>query len=218
MKQRIVVLSALLLLLLAGSGLAADAAKKALCPVCHVEEGETEPETVKATSVYEGKTYGFCSEKCKTRFEEYPVAYVPPVLPRPVPAFSVQSLDGKEVPFKALASGKPVLLDFWATWCQPCVSAMPELQKLHQRHAAKGFAVVGISIDEEKDKAKKFVEKRKIAYPVYLDATKTPAWSVFHVRTVPAAFLVDGEGRIVRQWLGKVDLKEVEREVAKLVG
>lgn len=218
MKQRIVVLSCLLLALLAGSGFAADAAKEAICPVCQVEEGESEPETVKATSVYEGKTYGFCSDKCKKRFDEYPVAYVPPVLPRPVPAFSVQSLDGKDVPFKALASGKPVLLDFWATWCQPCVSAMPELQKLHQKHAAKGFAVVGISIDEEKDKARKFVEKRKIAYPVYLDATKTPAWSVFHVRTVPAAFLVDGEGRIVRQWLGKVDLKEVEREVAKLVG
>src|SRR5688500_18239093 len=103
MKQRIVVLSTLLLVFLAGSGLAADAAKKALCPVCQVEEGEAEPETVKATSVYEGKTYGFCSEKCKTRFEEYPVAYVPPVLPRPVPAFSVQGLDGKEVAFKALA-------------------------------------------------------------------------------------------------------------------
>ena len=133
-------------------------------------------------------------------------------------AFTVKTLDGKEVPFKSFASGKPVLVDFWATWCAPCVSAMPELQKLHQRHAAKGFSVVGISIDEEQRKARKFAEKKKLAYPVYLDATKTPAWSVFHVRVIPAVFLVDAEGRIVQQWLGKVDMNEVEQAVAKLVG
>ena len=218
MRQRTTFTWAALLALVLLAAPLATAAEKAICPVCKVHEGESEPEVVKATSVYQGKTYGFCSENCKTTFGEYPQAYLPPVLPRSVPAFSVQSLEGKEVPSSAIASGKPVLIDFWATWCQPCVSAMPRLQKLHQRHAPKGFAVVGISIDEEKDTAKKFLAKRPVAYPVYLDATKTPAWSVFHVRSVPAAFLVDGQGRIVKQWLGKVDLAEVEREVAKLMG
>jgi thiol-disulfide isomerase/thioredoxin len=225
MKQRTaILLSCLLLILLAAAavdpiaGHAADAPKKALCPVCKVHEGEADPEPVKATSVYKGQTYGFCSEQCKKTFDEYPEAYIPPVLPRPVPAFTVKSLDGKEVPFKSLASGKPVLVDFWATWCAPCVSAMPELQSLHQRHAAKGFSVVGISIDEEHDKAKKFVAKKKLAYPVFLDATETPAWSTFHVRSIPAVFLVDAQGRIVQQWLGKVDMKEVEQAVARLVG
>lgn len=221
-RQRItVLLSCLLLTLVAAAGPAAEAAeapKKAICPVCAVHEGESEPEAVKATAVYKGQTYGFCSDKCKTTFEEYPEAYVPPVLPRPLPAFTVQSLDGKEVPFASLASGKPVLVDFWATWCAPCISAMPELQKLHRQHAAKGFSVVGISIDEERDKARAFAGKKKLAYPVFLDATKTPAWSVLHVRAIPAMFLVDGQGRIVQQWLGKVDIKEVERAVAKLVG
>ncbi|HVG06971.1 MAG TPA: redoxin domain-containing protein [Thermoanaerobaculia bacterium] len=197
---------------------AADTPKEGLCPVCKVHEGEAKPEPVKASSVYKGQTYGFCSEKCKTAFDSYPEAYIPPVLPRPVPAFTVKTLDGKEVPFTSFASGKPVLLDFWATWCAPCVSAMPELQKLHQRHAAKGFSVVGISIDEEHPKARKFAQKKKLAYPVYLDATATPAWSVFHVRAIPAVFLIDAEGRIVQQWLGKVDMKEVEQAVARLVG
>ena len=219
MKQRIVLSWIFLFtLLLAVTGFAADAPKKAICPVCAVHEGEDEPEAVKATAAYKGQTYGFCSTKCKTTFEEYPEAYVTPVLPRPVPAFSVQSLDGKEVSFAAIASGKPVLVDFWATWCAPCVNAMPELSALHKKHAAKGFAVVGISIDEEKDRARKFVAKKNPGYPVYLDAAKTPAWSAFHVRAVPAAFLIDGQGRVVKQWLGKVDLKEVEREVAKVVG
>lgn len=218
MKQRAAILLSLLLALLTVAGYAADAPKTALCPVCKVHEGEADPEPVKATSVYKGQTYGFCSEKCKQTFDEYPEAYVSPVLPRPVPAFTVKTLDGKEVSFKSFASGKPVLVDFWATWCAPCVQAMPELQKLHQRHAAKGFSVVGISIDEEHDKARKFTEKKKLGYPVYLDATETPAWSTFHVRSIPAVFLVDSEGRIVQQWLGKVNMKEVEQAVARLVG
>ena len=173
---------------------------------------------MKATSVYKGQTYGFCSEKCKTTFEEYPEAYVPPVLPRPVPTFTIQSLDGKEVQFASLAKGKPVLVDFWATWCAPCVKAMPELQKLHRQHAAKGFSVVGISIDEEHQKARQFAASKKLGYPVFLDATKTPAWSVLHVRAIPAMFLIDAQGRIVQQWLGKADIREVEQAVAKLVG
>ena len=217
MKTRAILLLSCLLLTLAAVASAA-APKTAVCSVCRVHEGESEPEAVKATSVYKGETYGFCSEKCKTTFDEYPEAYLPPVLPRPVPAFTVKTMAGKEVPFKTLSPGKPVLVDFWATWCAPCVTAMPELQKLHQRHAAKGFSVVGISIDEEHQAAKKFAEKKKLAYPVYLDATATPAWSVFHVRAVPAMFLIDSQGRIVQQWLGKVDLKEVEQAVAKLVG
>ena len=217
MKQRTAILVCLLLSLLSLTGYA-DTPQKALCSVCKVHEGETEPEPVKATSVYKGQTYGFCSEKCKQTFDEYPEAYIPPVLPRPVPAFTVKTFDGKEVPFKSLAAGKPVLVDFWATWCAPCVEAMPELQSLHQKHASKGFSVVGISIDEEHDKAKRFTEKRKLAYPVFLDATKTPAWSTFHVRSIPAVFLVDSQGRIVQQWLGKVDMREVEQAVAKLMG
>ncbi|HEX9940949.1 MAG TPA: redoxin domain-containing protein [Thermoanaerobaculia bacterium] len=219
MRQRtVVLLYCLLLALLAVAGYAAGTPQKAVCPVCKVHEGEAEPEPVKAISVYKGQTYGFCSEKCKKTFEEYPEAYLPPVLPRPVPAFTVKTFDGKEVAFKSFASGKPVLVDFWATWCAPCVSAMPKLQQLHQRHAAKGFSVVGISIDEEHQRARKLAEKRKLAYPVFLDATETPAWSVFHVRAVPAMFLIDSQGRIVQQWLGKVDLKEVEQAVSRLVG
>ena len=218
MKRRIPALWACLLLVLPVVRLAA-APEKAVCPVCRVHEGETEPEEVVATSAYKGKTYGFCSAKCKKTFDEYPEAYLPPVLPRPLPSFTVQSLKGEEVASRSLA-GKPMLVDFWATWCQPCISAMPELQKLHQRHAAKGFSVVGISIDEGAEggkKARQFAEKRKLVYPVYVDATKTPAWSVLHVRAIPAMFLVDGQGRIVQQWSGKIDIREVERAVEKLV-
>jgi peroxiredoxin/YHS domain-containing protein len=219
MKRSLTFLTAFLILI-AGIASAAAPPKKAICRVCQVHEGEDEPEKVVASATYEGREYHFCSEKCKKTFEEDPVAYVPPVLPRPAPAFTLKALDGKEVASQSF-QGKAVLVDFWATWCQPCVTAMPRLEKLHSELAGKGFAVVGVSIDEGAEgqkKAQEFVQKRKIDYPMYLDATATPAWSVFHVRAIPAMFLIDAQGRVVRQWTGKVDLAEVEKAARDLVG
>ena len=96
--------------------------------------------------------------------------------------------------------GKVTLVDFWATWCAPCRKSMPELQSLHEKYRARGFSVVGVSIDEGKDaarKVKKFVDAKKITYPIVIDSEKSPTWERFRVKAVPAAFLVDQEGRIV---------------------
>ena len=96
---------------------------------------------------------------------------------------------------------------------------MPALQKLHDKYSAKGFSVVGISIDEEgAKKVKPFLAKRKFTYPILLDLdTKSPVWKAFGVHGVPALFLIDRNGQIVRQWTGKVNHKEVEKSVAELV-
>src|SRR5215216_244606 len=107
MRNRIVtVWACLLLLVLVAAGLSAAPPAKGVCPVCKVVEGKAEPEPVKATSVYQGETYGFCSKKCKSAFDEDPVAYLPPVLPRPAPAFTVQTLDGKEVAGRGSTGGR----------------------------------------------------------------------------------------------------------------
>ncbi len=221
-------LLALALLALAGpgparaeEGAAQEPPAKALCPVCRVHEGESELEEVEASAVYRGQTFHFCSERCRDLFHQDPEAYLPPVLPRPAPAFTVLGLDGGgEVDSRALA-GRLTLLDFWATWCQPCIAAMPELDALHRRHGPRGFSVVGISIDEGEKaeaKAKKMVRRRGVTYPVYLDATAQPAWAAFHVRAIPAMFLLDAEGRVVAQWSGRIDLGEVEAAVVARLG
>lgn len=224
MKQKVVALMAGMSLLLPLAWLYAaekpKELKKALCPVCSVRDGETEHEEVNATAEHKGKTYEFCSVTCKTAFVNNPEAYIPPVFPRPLPSFTVKTLSGKEVASKAL-TGKPMLIDFWATWSKPTVSAMPELQKLHQRHAAQGFSVVGISVEEGPEagaKTRQFVAQQKIQFPVYLGATQSPPKAAFHLTLIPALYLVNSKGQIVQQWTGnKVDLKEVEQAVAKLV-
>lgn len=190
--------------------------KKAMCPVCAVR-GETEEEKVKAHREKDGKAYYFCSKGCAKEFDADPTAFVPPELPRPAPGIVVETLDGEAVDLSAF-KGKVVVLDFWASWCKPCVEMMPSLQKIHDAYADRGVTVVGVSIDEGKDRVKKirkFVEKVGVTYPIYSDARPTPAWHTFKVKAIPALFLIDREGRIVAQWLGTVDHGALEAEIKK---
>ena len=189
--------------------------EKALCAVCAVKDGETEFEKVKAHSEYQGKTYYFCAKHCKEEFDLDPTGYLPPKLPRPAPTMVVETLEGKSVALQDY-KGKLVLLDFWATWCKPCVKMMPQLQKLHAAYADKGLVVMGVSIDDDKNpikKIKKFVDKVDVSYPIFLDAKQTPAWHLFKVKAIPALFLVDQQGQIVAQWTGDIDHKQVKAEI-----
>ena len=210
----------LLCLLVPFAVAAADpGAERALCPVCAVHEGETEMEKVRASADYRGRTYHFCSEKCRDVFVAAPDGYLPPVLPRPAPAFAVRDLDGGEIPSAELPDG-PMLLDFWATWCPPCLKDLPRLTELHERYADAGFSVVGVSIDDGDDAAAagaRAVKRRKARHPIYLDSVAAPAWEAFSVRVVPTQFLLDGDGNIVAQWSGVIDLEVVEAAVREVI-
>ena len=130
-------------------------------------------------------------------------------LPRPTEPrdFSVPTLDGGRVRL-ADFRGKAVLLNFWATWCPPCVTELPALERLHQRHLAQGFSVLAVSLDTVGVAAvAAFVRERGLTFPVGLD----PAWDVaraYGVRALPTTALLDRQGRTVgtavgpREWDG----------------
>lgn len=207
------------LALFATAALAEPAFEEAICSVCRVHEGETEAEVVVASADYEGRAYGFCSVDCRDKFVEAPESYLPPVFPRPAPPFVVRGLDGADFSSAEL-DGRVVLLDFWATWCQPCVNDLPRLTRLHERHKDSGLTVLSVSIDEGDNAAKKvarMIKKRKATHPVYLDSTDSPAWPAYLVRVVPAQFLIDATGNVVAQWSGKIDLEVVEAEISRLL-
>ena len=190
---------------------------RALCSVCTLKSGETELEKVKAHSEYEGKAYYFCSENCKKEFDADPTAFLPPVFPRPAPACVVETLEGED---RALGDfkGKVVLVDFWATWCKPCLETMPRLQKLYNVYSDRGLDVLGVPIDGDKNrikKIKKMVDKMNISYPIFIDAKQTPAWHQFKVKAIPTMYLLDRESQIVAQWVGKIDYEKVEKEVLR---
>lgn len=207
------VLSALLFSLALSSF--AQQPRTALCTVCRVHEGATEPEKVVATSAHNDATYSFCSKKCKEIFDGDPEAYIPPVLPRPAPNFIVKNLSGEAVALEKFR-GQVALLDFWATWCKPCEKSMPALQQLHERYAAQGFTVLGVSTEVNGAKqVPKFIAKHKISYPIFVDSEDEPAWEKYKVKVLPILFLIDRKGQIVQQWLGEVKAEELEREIAR---
>lgn len=186
--------------------------KKPVASFCGANGG-TEMERPNVGYRYKGKAYYFCDRPALDAFLKDPEGFLPLPVPRRAPDFAVKTLAGESVSLTSF-KGKAVLLDFWATWCAPCLATMPELQKLHERYAGKGLVVLGVSIDEKGAKAvKPFMEKRKLSYAIALDSSDKPAWKSYRVKGIPMLFLIDREGVIVKQWTGKPERKEVEEAV-----
>ena len=110
------------------------------------------------------------------------------------PEYAALSLDGKKVSLRQM-SGRPVLVNLWATWCGPCRREMPELAAISRRHAAGGLEVVGISVDEKAsaEKVRKYVRQYGIPYTILHDP-EDRASGVFGVPALPGTFLFDREG------------------------
>jgi thiol-disulfide isomerase/thioredoxin len=191
--------------------------KEAVCTVC-AEHGESHgPEAVAAMSTYEGTTYYFCSGKCKEGFDADPAGYMPQVFPRPADPVKARDLQDRPVSLGDY-KGQVVLVDFWATWCKPCLEIMPKLHELESAYADQGFAVLGLSIDEEPDKVREFVRKRAVPYRIALDDPETPTWAAYRVKAVPTSFLIDREGAIVARWVGKPEIAAVETAIRTSLG
>lgn len=115
------------------------------------------------------------------------------------PDFFASGLDGEPVTLAALR-GKVVLLDFWATWCAPCIAEMPNIKKMLERYGADGqFVVIGISLDDSSGVVSDFVRKRDIPWrqAVLGPAEKNPVAQLYNVSQIPATFLIDRSGKVV---------------------
>jgi cytochrome c biogenesis protein CcmG/thiol:disulfide interchange protein DsbE len=138
---------------------------------------------------------------------EAPVA--PVATPKPAPPavamepYKAQLLDGS--PFDlASERGHVVFLNVWATWCLPCRAEIPELNKLHEKYAARGFKVVGVSVDEgNPDGVKQFVNEQKITYPIVLDPDGKLA-TLLNTSVIPTSIVVDKKGDVVWKHYGVV--------------
>lgn len=205
-------LLSLFLLLFAFSAFAAD---EAVCAVCGPREGSGF-EPVKARATYKGKEYAFCSVQCKVEFLKNPAEFLATDEGKPAPAFALKTLDGRAVTL-ADYRGKVVLLDFWGTFCMPCVKALPELQALHAKYSADGFAVIGMTVDERLPMVRKATAAAKVTYPIVQATPKE--WAAYKVNALPSMVLVGRDGRIVKRYGGEADraamLAEIEKAIAR---
>jgi peroxiredoxin len=126
------------------------------------------------------------------------------------PDYSARSLDGERAALSSLR-GEVVLLNVWASWCEPCRHELGELTELHARHGGKGLRVVAVSVDgRDRDEAlRAYLARRKLLFTVWRDAADQ-ASSAFGVATLPASFLIDRRGRVVWSKSGALTARDAE--------
>jgi peroxiredoxin len=110
--------------------------------------------------------------------------------------FTLTDLQGKSWTLQAL-HGKVVLVNFWATWCQPCRKEMPDLDALYQKFKDQGFVILGIS-DEEAGKINELLAEKKVSYPILLDPGRK-VYELFRLDGIPKSFVYDRDGKLVSQ-------------------
>lgn len=131
------------------------------------------------------------------------------------PELAGATLDGKEIRLADLR-GKVVLLDFWATWCAPCLAELPNLRRAYDKYSAEGkLVVIGISLDDDVEGVRSFVKERGIPWPLMVGgpAESNLVAKAYNVSGVPATFLIGSDGKVVAKDLTGQTLHD---ELAKL--
>ena len=136
-----------------------------------------------------------------------------------LPAIKVLDMQGQEIDFQQFA-GSVLVVDFWATWCKPCIQEIPAYNEFYAKYGNSKVRLIGLAMESgDLPTVREFVQKHHIAYPVYLaDATAPAAFG--GVEGFPKTFVIDRKGRIVKSWLGATPgkIEEIDRLVESLLG
>lgn len=126
-----------------------------------------------------------------------PPAPADPQIGKPIAAFEATQMDGKTVKFPSDYKGKLVLIDFWATWCHPCMMEVPTVVKAYEAFHDKGFEILGVTLDSENsvEKINSVAQRNHMTWPQVYDGggwnSRVP--QLYSIRSIPQAFLVDGD-------------------------
>jgi peroxiredoxin len=138
-------------------------------------------------------------------------------------------VDGKTVKDLQALRGRVVVLDFWAHWCKPCKQELPVLEKIYSEYRSHGVVVIGISVDDDDAKMKKFLQElgkkdsSKITFPILRDKHESIA-PKYDPSTMPSSYIIDPKGRVHHVQLGfrggyrRGDGLVLENEIRKLLG
>jgi peroxiredoxin len=134
------------------------------------------------------------------------------------PELGASDLGGNRVTIESLR-GSVVIVDFWASWCEPCADSMPVLESLYTRFRADGLRVIGVSQDRSADNIAPFLRRHPVTFPIIHDAGNAIAGR-YAPPTMPTSYLIDREGvvRHVHRGFRAGDAEAIEREVRELLG
>lgn len=128
--------------------------------------------------------------------------------------FKLKDLNGKELSLSDL-KGKKVFLNFWATWCPPCRSEMPEIEKLYQETKDSNLVIVAVEIGEPLDTVKSFIDSNKYNFKVLLDSDQNVA-SKYNIASIPTSYFIDEDGNIVSKNVGAMNIDQMKAYIKTL--
>ena len=123
---------------------------------------------------------------------------------KPAPDFTLKNLQQQSLTLSQL-KGKVVMLNFWASWCEPCKEEMPSMQRLYKQMQGKPFEIIAVSIDKEESKMKEFLTKFPVTFPILRDPDEQIAKKHYAITGVPETFVIDSKGNIIRHVIGSFD-------------
>lgn len=139
-----------------------------------------------------------------------------PIVPDPVPAWAITNVHGGMLASSDFRD-RILVVNFWATWCPPCIRELPDLKAFHLANSNRPVSVIGVSVDEGgTDVVRDFVDRNALGYPVGL-VTESMAGAFRASGTIPATYVIDRQGRFAAHYLGALTRQELERITAVLL-
>lgn len=135
------------------------------------------------------------------------------------PEIGLEDMNGRRVTIGSLR-GKVVLVDIWASWCEPCAAEMPVLERLYRAHRGDGFTVVGVSVDSERGNIDRFFQRHgRVSFPVVHDPSGRRVARAYGTPAMPTSYLIDRNGvvRHVHAGFRASDAQALEREIRALL-
>jgi len=126
-----------------------------------------------------------------------------PVIGQTTPDFQLMDLEGRKIQLSAYR-GKIVVLNFWATWCAPCVEEMPSLNRFQEAFAPQGVVVLALSVDEDEQALRKFAADHQLKVIIARDPDRRVS-AGYQTFKYPETFVLDRQGRLVRKLIGAAD-------------
>jgi len=178
-------------------------------------------------SIYTLNTYNASNSKSNSSVENtdksstpqnesaiQPIKINPNVIKTKAIDFKLKDLNGKELSLSDL-KGKKVFLNFWATWCPPCKSEMPEIEKLYQETKDSNLVIVAIEIGEPLNTVKSFIDNNKYNFTVLLDSDQSVS-SKYNIASIPTSYFIDVYGNIVSKNIGGMTIDQMKEYIKTL--
>ncbi len=134
---------------------------------------------------------------------------------RPAPDFTLETFEGTPISLRALR-GKPVVRNFWASWCPPCRLEASLLERTWRVYKKRGVVFIGVDIQDREEDALRFIREFNITYPNAPDPTGEVAIN-YGVSGLPVTFFVSREGQILRRWVGALEKEVLVRSIKEIM-